>query len=108
MSRHRFLQATGWGPESLEGLTVLDVGCGAGRFTEIALSLGATVFAVDYSRAVEACRQNFPSHPNLHVVQGNIYSLPFPENGFDAIYCLGSASAHARPSPAPFWHFRNT
>ena len=89
VSRHRFLQATGWGPESLEGLTVLDVGCGAGRFTEIALSLGATVFAVDYSRAVEACRQNFPSHPNLHVVQGNIYSLPFPENGFDAIYCLG-------------------
>jgi SAM-dependent methyltransferase len=89
VSRERFLRATDWEPAALEGLTILDAGCGAGRFAEIALSLGATVFAVDYSRAVEACRENFRSHPNLHVVQGNIYSLPFPENCFDAIYCLG-------------------
>lgn len=89
VSRSRFLRATGWKPESLEGLTILDAGCGAGRFAEIALSMGATVFAVDYSRAVDACRENFRRHPNLHVIQGNIYSLPFPENCFDAIYCLG-------------------
>jgi SAM-dependent methyltransferase len=89
VSRERFLRATAWKPESLEGLTILDAGCGAGRFAEVALSLGATVFAVDFSRAVEACRENFSGHPNLHVVQGNIYSLPFPENCFDAIYCLG-------------------
>jgi SAM-dependent methyltransferase len=89
VSRERFLRTTAWKPESLEGLTILDAGCGAGRFAEVALSLGATVFAVDFSRAVEACRQNFPGHPNLHVVQGNIYSLPFPENCFDAVYCLG-------------------
>jgi SAM-dependent methyltransferase len=89
ISRERFLRATGWEPKSLEGLTILDAGCGAGRFAEIALALGATVFAVDYSRAVDACRENFRAHPNLHVVQGNIYSLPFPENCFDAVYCLG-------------------
>jgi SAM-dependent methyltransferase len=89
ISRERFLSATGWEPEWLAGKTVLDAGCGAGRFTEIALSLGATVFAVDFSRAVEACQANFPSHPNLHVIQGNIYSLPFPDGCFDAIYCLG-------------------
>jgi SAM-dependent methyltransferase len=89
VSRERFLRSTAWKPELLEGLTILDAGCGAGRFAEVALSLGATVFAVDYSRAVEACRENFCGHPNLHVVQGNIYSLPFPENCFDAIYCLG-------------------
>jgi SAM-dependent methyltransferase len=89
ISRERFLKATGWKPESLSGKTLLDAGCGAGRFTEIALSLGATVFAVDYSRAVEACQANFPAHPNLHVIQANIYSLPFPEDCFDAVYCLG-------------------
>jgi SAM-dependent methyltransferase len=89
ISRDRFLHATGWRPESLAGRTVLDAGCGAGRFAEVALSLGATVFAVDYSRAVEACRANFPAHPNLHIVQGNIYSLPFPLDCFDDIYCLG-------------------
>jgi SAM-dependent methyltransferase len=89
VSRERFLRATGWKPELLEGKTVLDAGCGSGRFAEIALSLGATVFAVDYSCAVDACRANFPAHPNLHVVQGNIYSLPFAADFFDAIYCLG-------------------
>ncbi|HUE15131.1 MAG TPA: class I SAM-dependent methyltransferase [Planctomycetaceae bacterium] len=89
VSRDRFLNATGWQPESLAGKTVLDAGCGAGRFAEVALSYGATVFAVDYSCAVEACRANFPAHPNLHVVQGNIYSLPFPKDFFDDIYCLG-------------------
>lgn len=35
---------------------VLDAGCRAGHFAEIALRFGAQVVAVDYSNAVEACR----------------------------------------------------
>jgi len=89
ISRDRFLMSTHWRPESLAGKTVLDVGCGAGRFAEVALSCGATVFAVDYSRAVDACRSNFPGHPRLYVVQGDIYALPFPTEAFDFVYCLG-------------------
>jgi SAM-dependent methyltransferase len=89
ISRDRFLKSTGWTPESLADQRVLDIGCGAGRFVEVALSCGATVFALDYSRAVDACRANFPSHPNLHVIQGDVYALPFADECFDAIYCLG-------------------
>lgn len=89
VSRDRFLHQTAWAPESLAGAAVLDVGCGAGRFTEIALSLGAKVFAIDYSAAVDACWQNFGPHPNLQILQADIYSLPFHPASFDYVYCFG-------------------
>jgi SAM-dependent methyltransferase len=89
ISRDRFLRQTGWSPASLAGATVLDVGCGAGRFAEVALSLGARVIAVDYSQAVDACWQNLRQHPNLHVVQADVYALPFRRESFDFIYCFG-------------------
>ncbi len=89
ISRERFLTATGWTPDWLAGKNVLDVGCGAGRFAEAALACGATVFAVDFSSAADACRANFPGHPRLHVVQADAFALPFPAGFFDAVYCLG-------------------
>lgn len=89
ISRDRFRKSTGWNPESLTGASVLDVGCGAGRFAEVALSMDAQVFAVDYSDAVDACWGNLHAHPNLHVVQADIYALPFQSGSFDYVYCLG-------------------
>jgi SAM-dependent methyltransferase len=89
ISRDRFFAATGWKPEELRGARVLDVGCGAGRFTEIALSSGAQVVSLDYSSAVEACRANNASHGQLDVVRGDIYHLPFKPGTFDFVYCLG-------------------
>jgi len=88
ISRDRFLRETGWTPERLRGARVLDVGCGAGRFAEIALSLGAQVTAVDYSTAVDACRANLPD-ARLHVVQADVYALPFAPGTFDFVYSLG-------------------
>jgi SAM-dependent methyltransferase len=89
ISRERFLKSAGIDPGDLEGKLVLDVGCGAGRFTEVALSLGARVVALDYSTAVEACDANLGGNPRLDVVQGDIYHLPFPLEHFDFIYCFG-------------------
>ena len=54
ISAKRFWGATQWRPEDLEGKLVLDVGCGAGRFAEVALLAGARVVALDYSTAVDA------------------------------------------------------
>lgn len=85
----RFWKATGWRPEDMEGQWVLDVGCGAGRFAEVALKAGAKLVALDYSSAVDACYANLRHHPNLHVVQGNIYSLPFAPGEFSFVYSLG-------------------
>lgn len=100
ISRDRFLKQTGWTREMLEGASVLDVGCGAGRFTEIALSLGAQVYALDYSNAVDACRANFPSHPNLHLLQADIYRLPLRPEQFDFVYCLGVLQHTPNPHKA--------
>jgi 2-polyprenyl-3-methyl-5-hydroxy-6-metoxy-1,4-benzoquinol methylase len=89
ISRNRFWSATGWDPSAMRGKWVLDVGCGSGRFAEIALSTGAHVVALDYSSAVDACRANLGQHPNLHVVQGDVYALPFAPGCFDFVYSLG-------------------
>ena len=89
ISAERFWHATGWNPRELEGKWVLDVGCGAGRFAEVALGAGAKVVALDYSSAVDACHANLRQHPNLHVVQGDIYLLPFEKESFSYVYSLG-------------------
>ena len=89
ISTNRFWKATGWRPEDLSGQWVLDVGCGAGRFAEVALNAGANVVALDYSSAVDACYANLKHHKNLHVVQGDIYSLPLERDSFPFVYSLG-------------------
>jgi len=89
ISADRFWKATGWSPEELKDQWVLDVGCGAGRFAEVALNAGAKVVALDYSSAVDACYANLNAHPNLYVVQGDIYALPFAPEMFHFVYSLG-------------------
>jgi SAM-dependent methyltransferase len=89
ISRERLLTSLGCTAADLKGRRVLDVGCGAGRFAEVALSAGARLVALDYSTAVDAAFANLAPHPNLDVVQGDIYKLPFRPAQFDAVYCLG-------------------
>ena len=89
ISANRFWAATGWKPSDLAGQRVLDVGCGAGRFAEVALQAGAEVVALDYSSAVDACYENLGRSERLHVVQGDIYSLPFQKGDFAFVYSLG-------------------
>jgi SAM-dependent methyltransferase len=89
ISTARFWRTTGWSPAVLRGQWVLDCGCGAGRFAEVALSAGAKVVAIDYSSAADACYANLRHHANLHVVQANIYALPLARATFPFVYSLG-------------------
>ena len=88
ISRQRLFSVSGW-PDSLSGQFVLEAGSGAGRFTEVLLSSGADVFSFDYSTAVEANLENNVTQPNLHLFQGDIFNIPFPEASFDKVICLG-------------------
>lgn len=89
ISADRFWLATNWSPSDLKDQWVLDAGCGAGRFAEVALKAGARLVALDYSSAVDACYANLKHYPNLHVVQGDIYALPFAQGAFPFVYSLG-------------------
>jgi SAM-dependent methyltransferase len=89
VSRERLLVSTGWSHGEVHGKRVLDVGCGAGRFAEVTLDLGAEVVALDCSNAVDACWNNLAPHPRLDVVQADLYKLPFRPATFDHVYCLG-------------------
>jgi SAM-dependent methyltransferase len=68
---------------------VLEVGCGAGRFTEILLSTRAHVTSVDLSSAVEANQQNFPQDDRHRILQADVLRLPFREQSFELVFCLG-------------------
>jgi len=89
ISTERFHTHTRWAREELSGQSVLEAGCGAGRFTEAMLKAGMEVFSFDYSNAVDACLANHGLHPNFHILQANIYHLPFAGAGFDRVFCFG-------------------
>lgn len=88
LSEERFFRQTKW-PRNLSGQKILEVGSGAGRFTEIALQTGAKVFSVDASRAVDANWDNNGNHPNLVLCQASLYELPFAYGYFDKVFCFG-------------------
>jgi SAM-dependent methyltransferase len=88
-SRDRFYAITDWRPPTLKDRLVLDVGCGAGRFSEITLSDGAEVVAVDLSSAVDAAYQNLGDHPRFHCLQASVFDLPLADGTFDFAYCIG-------------------
>lgn len=73
----------------LQGRSVLECGCGAGRFTEILLERGAFVTSIDLSAAVDANSESFPIGRSHRVAQADILSLPFSEHTFDVVLCLG-------------------
>ena len=89
ITSRRFFAQSGWPPAEMAGRWTLDVGCGAGRFAEVALGTGARLVAVDYSSAVDACRLNLGPNARLDVVQADVYRLPFRRQSFALVYCFG-------------------
>src|SRR6185437_11529200 len=87
-SELRFFGQTGW-PRDLTGELILEVGSGSGRFTEQAVSTGATVVSLDYSYAVEANFASNGARSNLLIVQADIFAMPFRPNTFDRVFCFG-------------------
>lgn len=88
LSERRFFEETRW-PRRLDGELVIEAGSGSGRFTEHALSTGALVLSIDYSKAVEANYASNGGHDNLLLVQGDLFQMPFPFDTADRLFCFG-------------------
>jgi len=91
-SSERLWRETGWTPAELDGLDILEVGSGAGRFSRVILEqTNANLYSVDYSTAVDAnLRNNGAIAPDrFHLYQASIYDMPFADGSFDKVMCLG-------------------
>ena len=89
LSERRLFSETGWSREWMSGKWILDAGCGAGRFLDVASQHDCDVVGVDLSDSVDAARATLADRPNVHLVQASIYALPFRPGWFDGCYCIG-------------------
>lgn len=89
ISQERLERCFGFPIEQLKGKDLLEVGAGAGRFTELLVKGGANVHSIDLSVAVEVNKENVGDKPNYAIAQASVYELPFPKQSFDIVMCLG-------------------
>ncbi len=83
--------------KDFKDLVTLDVGCGSGRFTKWPALFGAKLaIGVDLSDAVDLAFKMTKDIPNVLIVQGDIYHLPF-EKSIDLTYSIGVL--HHLPNP---------
>lgn len=76
--------------DSKTSMQVLEVGCGAGRFSEVLLSYpSVNLTSMDLSQAVEANNLNCPQDKRHRIVQADIINPPFINSQYDVVVCLG-------------------
>lgn len=98
LSENRFSAETGWTCDWMDGKWILDMGCGAGRFLDIASRGSCEVVGVDISNAVDAAAVTMRGRRNVHLVQASIYELPFKSEVFHAVYSIGVIQHTPEPS----------
>jgi len=94
---------TGLGADDVRGRLVLDAGVGAGRYAEVMARWGAEVVGVDLTRAIDAAAENLRTRPTVHLVQADIFALPFRNETFDVAYSIGVLH-HTPDTAAAFRH----
>jgi SAM-dependent methyltransferase/glycosyltransferase involved in cell wall biosynthesis len=97
-SHESFHKKTGLDQEQLNGRVVLDAGCGAGRYAEIAAAHGGRVVAVDISRAIFRTAELLQNQMREHLaIKGNLEKLPLESASVDVVYSIGVL--HHTPNP---------
>lgn len=74
---------------------LLDVACGLGYMLDMAEQRGATAYGVDISKV--ALHKALVEAPGRRVAQANGEHLPYPDETFDYLTCLGSLEHFMNP-----------
>jgi len=78
------------GPLSDKSVSILDVPCGYGRFSELLLRKSITLTSADISlpMVMAARKYSAPSSSNHHFLVGDIRNLPLKDNTFDYVITI--------------------
>ena len=96
--RVTFQAKTGLSLAKLDGLRVLDAGCGGGRYSRVAAEAGAQVVAADHTNAVDRAARLCDQQTRVQFVQADLKRLPLQPASFDAVFSIGVMhhDAHTR------------
>ncbi|MFN3916280.1 MAG: class I SAM-dependent methyltransferase [Flavobacteriales bacterium] len=72
-----------------ENTTVLDAGCGTGRWSRYMSRFGCPIEAIDPSEAIIPAVKWNKDKPTIRFTHASIDSMPFTDNSFDFVICLG-------------------
>ena len=87
--RATFTAKTGMELRDLNGLRILDAGCGGGRYCKVAAEAGGIVFGADHTTAVEKASKLCSHLDQVHLVQADLKHLPFEPESFDFVFSIG-------------------
>ncbi len=73
----------------LSGQTVLDIGCGMGKYLAVVSKQAKMVVGLDLSDALVRARSTVKDRRNVHLVQGNILAPPLKAGFADFGYSVG-------------------
>jgi ubiquinone/menaquinone biosynthesis C-methylase UbiE len=77
---------------------LLDVGCGAGRFLQLAVERGASVAGIDATEPfIELARERVP---DADLLVGEMEELPYPDEFFDVVTGFNAFQFAADPANA--------
>jgi len=93
----QFMSKTGWSPADLQGKTVLDAGCGIGRYCKFIADHGGRAIGVDVSPdGLAAAHENAPE---AHFIQADLTQPGFlPDASVDMALSIGVLHHTANPA----------
>lgn len=86
----QFGRTTSFNDEDLKTGFTLEVGCGYGRFVDVVQRRGGRIVGIDLStHSIELAYDFVGRKPNVHLVQCDLFKLPFRPAFFDRIFSIG-------------------